>query len=151
MISMTFDWLPPSVNHVYMTVMKGKGRARIPIRTLTPEGKKFKNETTAELVRRFPTELRIFKPNVPFMVVGRLSFPNLLNKGWPDKAETRYKRLDADNRLKLLLDVLKDAAGIDDSNFLDIRVIKALGPDKTELWIMNMEEECPPTPAIQSS
>lgn len=145
MIHLHFDWLPPSVNHMYMTAMKGSGRARIPIRVLTKEGKKFHNETTAELVRRFPTELKIFKPNTPYMVVGKLFFPNLFNKGWPGKAESRYKKFDADNRLKLLLDVVKDAGGIDDSCILDLRIIKAEGPDSTHLWVWDMEKECPAT------
>jgi Holliday junction resolvase RusA-like endonuclease len=124
--------------------MKGSGKVRHPIRVLTKDGQKFKNETTALLVRNFPTELKIFKPDTPYCVVGRLYFPDLLNKGWPDKAKTKYKRIDADNRLKLFLDVLKDAAGVDDSAFLDVCAQKYEGPDRTEILVWNMEEECPP-------
>jgi len=148
MIHMSFEGLPPSVNHAYLTVMKGVGKARHPIRVLTPEGKKFKNETTASLVRNFPSELKIFKPDIPYAVIGRLYFPRLLNKGWPDEAQSKFKRLDADNRLKLFLDVLKDAAGIDDSAFFDVCAQKAEGAEKTDIWVWNMEEECPPTRAF---
>jgi len=144
MILMSFDWLPPSANHAYFTIMSGSGRSKHPVRVLTNEGKKFKRETSAELLRKYPQELRVFKPDTPYAVHSFMYFPNLLNSGWPEKAQTRYKRLDADNRLKLFLDSLKDAAGVDDSSFMDIRVVKDLGPERTDIYVWNMEEETLP-------
>jgi Holliday junction resolvase RusA-like endonuclease len=143
MIHMKVDGLPPSANHAYITIMKGKGRSARPIRVLSTEGKKYKRETSAALVRNFPTELKVFIPNVPFAVVAQFHFSNLYNKGWPDKAQSRYKKIDVDNRLKLFMDALKDATGVDDSNYLDIRAQKVEGPEETHIWAWNMEEECP--------
>lgn len=140
---MMFDWLPPSSNHAYITIMKGQGRKARPIRVLSPEGRKFKRVTSAHLVQTYPAELTVFKPDVPWAIIGQFHFSNLYNKGWPKNAKTRYKKLDADSRLKLFIDALKDAAGVDDSNFLDIRAQKVEGPDMTHIWAWNMEEECP--------
>jgi len=143
MIHMQFDWLPPTSNHAYADILvKVKGKLR-PKRVLTTEGKKFKRETAAELVREYPVELMIFEPNIPYAVIGQFHFSNLYNKGWPEKAKTRYKTLDADNRLKLFIDALKTAAGIDDSDFLDVRAQKVEGPDITHIWAWNTERECP--------
>jgi Holliday junction resolvase RusA-like endonuclease len=143
MIHMSFGWLPPSANNAYLTLMKGSGAKRVPVRVLTPEGKRFKMETSTYLVREYPTELKTFRPNCPYGITMQFSFPNLYNAGWPAKAQTRYKKIDVDNRIKLLMDALKDAAGIDDSNFLDERAMKVHGPEMTNIWVWNMEEECP--------
>lgn len=135
MIHLKLPTLPPSTNTAYITV----ARKRI----LTKEGRAYKAQTTAYIVKNFPTVLTIFKPDTAYGYIVQLSFPNLLNKGWPNEAQTRYKRLDATNRSKLLEDAMAEAFGIDDSVFLSTRFDKIQGEEQTHIWVWNMEEECP--------
>lgn len=141
MIKLWLDGIPPSANHAYTTI---NGH-----RTLSSKGKKYKAETRTGLVSRFPRELRFFKNNTPYLVVIRLHFPAVENKGWFEfdkrglqrKAESRYKRFDVGNCLKLLEDCLKDAAGIDDSQHMRVILDKQQGKERTEIWVWDLEQE----------
>lgn len=147
MIYMALPTVPPSVNAIYMTIMKaqGGGKRPIPIRVLTTEGQRYKKETTADLVKRYPTELKKFVPNKPYHVLFKLHIPDLLTKTWPAKAKSRYKKLDATNRIKVLEDVLADIAAVDDSSNMLVLVQKLEAPaEKTEIWAWNVEEEKSP-------
>jgi Holliday junction resolvase RusA-like endonuclease len=143
MIHIAIPGIPISTNHAYMTMVVGGGRKKIPKRVLTPEGRRYKVETSAYIVQHYPAELGVFRPNKPYGYIVQIAFSNLLNKGWPEKAKTRYKKLDASNRIKLLEDAMADAFGIDDSNFLSTRVDKVEGEENTLIWVWNMEEEAP--------
>jgi hypothetical protein len=146
MIHLTLPGLPPSVNAIYMTVMKAvPGKRPMPIRVLTTEGQKYKKEMSAHLAQKFPSELAKFKPNKPYLVMFRLHVPDLLTKTWPAKAKSRYKKLDATNRTKILEDVLADVAAVDDANNIAFLVHKVDAPaEKTEIWAWSMEEERSP-------
>lgn len=133
---MSIPGLPLSANHAYINMPKGG-------RTLSAAGKKYKAETSGYLARTFPNEMMIFKKDVPFGYLMQFCFPNLFNKGWPDKAKTRYKKLDVTNRIKLFEDALFDASGIDDSQVLSAHEDKIEGTEYTHVWVWNMEEECP--------
>lgn len=110
--------LPPTANNAYVNLPRGGRR-------LSKEGEKYKNETLAYLARNYRTELMTFKKNTPYLVVMSFFFDSIENKGWATgDAKTRYKIFDATNRPKLLEDVLKDAAGIDDSQNLDVYLRK---------------------------
>ncbi len=110
---------------------------------LSTKGKKYKRETSAYLVRTYPTEMQIFKKDIPLGILVQFAFPNLFNAGWPKKAKTRYKKFDVTNRVKLFEDALFDASGVDDSQVQSITADKILGPEHTNIWVWNMEEECP--------
>lgn len=145
MIHMQFDWLPPSVNNLYAdNFLRVKGKL-ISRRTLTPEGRVFKKETLAYLVKRYQPQLRLFKKGVPYCFYYRFVTPDLENKTWPKSAENRYKRFDASNLVKVLEDVVVEACGVDDSNFLTVVCEKRKGPkEESHIWIWNTEEEgCP--------
>lgn len=134
MIKLALEGIPPSANNAYATV---HGH-----RILSSKGKKYKAETKTALVSRFPKEMRFFKPNVPYLVFIRLYFPEVENKTWfQGKAESRYKRFDVGNCLKLLEDCLKDAAGIDDSQHMRVVLDKQQGKEKTEIWVWDLEQE----------
>lgn len=134
MIHIWVDSIPPSANNAYAVV---RGR-----KIMTKEGKKYVTETKTHFVEKFPRELRIFKPNAPFLVCIRFFFPEIENKGWfQGKAETRYKRIDVSNRVKLLEDCLKEAAGIDDAQHLRVLLDKQQGKERTDIWVWNMAEE----------
>ena len=138
-VKLSLPGLPPSSNNAYFNLPKG-GRA------LTKEGKKYKNETQTHLAQKYPKELQYFVNNMPYLIVFRLTFESLQNKRWgavKNAAESRYKKTDVTNRIKLLEDVLKDVTGVDDSNTLTFIVQKVEGPsEKTEIfaWATQREE-----------
>lgn len=134
MIYLEFPWTPPSLNHMYIT-RRGGGRA------LSEAGKKFKAETKTFLVQKYPTALRFFKPNKPYHLYVRFSFPEVETKGYATGKANRYKTFDATNRIKILEDVLKDVAGIDDAQNMVVTVAKEKGPEMTRIWVWSPEEE----------
>ena len=146
MIHLSLPGLPPSVNHLYQDqTFRGGGGKLMTKRVLSEEGRRFKKETLAHLVKNFQPQLRFFKKNVPYVFYYRFITPDLFNATWPKKAENRYKRFDASNLVKVLEDVIVEAAGVDDSNYLTVVSEKRKGPkEETHIWIWNIEEEgCP--------
>lgn len=150
MISISIPGVPPSSNHAYTNIpgkviKTKKGVMKVPGgRVLSEEGQKYKKETISYIVRRYPKEMKFFQPDTPYAVYIRLYFPEIQNKGWPKKAENRYKTLDASNRVKLLEDSLKDAGGIDDSQHMFVFVEKRQGQEKTEVFAWNLDKEATP-------
>jgi hypothetical protein len=142
MIHMAIPHLPPSSNNAYFTMVTKVGKKMVPKRVMTKEGKKFKKETSAFLVQNYPMEMQIFRPNAPYALLYQVIFDTITNKTWPEKAATRYKKLDASNRVKLLEDALVDAAGIDDSQILISSVFKSQGAHQgTRIWAWDLENE----------
>lgn len=142
MIVLKIEGVPPSSNHAYFNLPRG-GRA------LSTAGKKYKNETKTYLASKYAFDLKHFVPNSPYVVYIRMYFNEFLNStyGRPKGAESRYKKLDASNRVKLLEDVLKDVTGVDDSNTLTVVVEKRPaenGKERTEVFIWNTERETSP-------
>ncbi len=138
MIHLHVPSVPLSVNAVYG---KGRGGARF----LTPEGKTYKLETTNHLIRAYPTQLKLFTRNKPYGLLVHFTFGThsvLLNNGFPEKTENRYKKNDAGNRLKLFEDALADATGVDDSHNWLITLSKGVGKkDSTHVWAWSLEDE----------
>lgn len=118
MITLYHAGLPPTANNAYVNLPRGGRR-------LSKEGEKYKLETIAHFTRNYRKEFMTFKKNTPYLMVMTFYFDSIENKGWATgEAESRYKKFDATNRPKLLEDVLKDAAGIDDSQNLDVYLRK---------------------------
>jgi Holliday junction resolvase RusA-like endonuclease len=140
MIRLEVPYLPPSTNNAYANIPGGHGRR------LTDIGRSFLLRTKTLLVQKFPAEMRIFKPNKPYVLAFRFFFEVTENKGFATgKAASRYKRLDVDNRIKLFADALKDAGGIDDSQFLGLYAEKQQGtPERTIVFAWSAEEESSP-------
>lgn len=142
MIHLQFPWLPPSVNNLYQDSFFKAGGVLKSRRSLSPEGKRFKKETLAHLVKGYQPQLRLFKKNVPYLFYYRFITTDLMNKTWPKTAENRYKKFDASNLVKVLEDVIVEASGVDDSNYLTVISEKRKGPkEETHIWIWNLEEE----------
>jgi Holliday junction resolvase RusA-like endonuclease len=138
MIKLEIPSIPPSVNHAYYTNPWGG-------RSLSNEGRKYKRETVARIVQSYPTALAKIRKNAPYFIYIRFYFETVENKGWPKKTETRYKSIDVTNRVKLLEDALKDACGIDDSQHMMVLEEKRQGvPERTEVFLWNLQEEHPP-------
>jgi Holliday junction resolvase RusA-like endonuclease len=131
--------IPISANAAYAK-KRGSG-ARI----LTEKGRRYKKETTNHIVRAYPQELKFFQKNVPYQLLVHFTFGSeveLLNKGYPATADSRYKKNDVTNRMKLFEDALCDATGTDDSQHFIVTLVKATGEkDCTRLWVWNLEEE----------
>ena len=141
MIHMCLPYLPPSLNHAYITIKLPKGSKR----TLTPEGRKFKKEATAHLSKEYGFLLKGYVPNHPYTVLFRFTMPDLCNKTWPEKAEARYKKADTTNRFKLVEDVLADVLAVDDSHYFTVAGKRVLGPkEQTDIWIWRPDEEGSP-------
>jgi Holliday junction resolvase RusA-like endonuclease len=141
MIYMELPLIPVSFNHLYMTIRKGPKTLRV----LTKEGRKFKKEATAHLARTYPKQLATFKKNRPYALYLRFHLEDLTNKTWPESADSRYKKFDATNRIKVIEDVLVDVSAVDDSHYMITTVEKRQGtPERTEIWVWNLEEEQAP-------
>lgn len=118
MITLYHPGLPPSANNAYVNLPRGGRR-------LSKDGEKYKHEMLAHFSQHYRKEFMTFKKDVPYLVVMSFYFDHVENEGWATGvAKTRYKKFDATNRPKLLEDVLKDAAGIDDSQNLDVYLRK---------------------------
>lgn len=137
MIRLILPGLPPSTNHAYVTV---RGNRRI----LSKEGEKYKKETVSTLSRQFPSEMQVFKPHVPMMVLVRFHCLSLTNAGWPKTAESRYKKFDVSNLAKLFEDCVKAAGGYDDSQNMFVGLQKLAGPvEQTEMYVWDLSVEVP--------
>jgi len=141
MIYIPLIGLPPSINEAYSDIPIHTPQGIKVKRKLSKVGEKYKNETTSAFSRKYPSEMMLIKPNECTGWGMVLDMPNLLNKGWPDKAKTRYKEKDASNRVKVLEDCLATAFGFDDSQFFLQLVAKREGRDYTHIWVWNIETE----------
>lgn len=135
MIHLSLPGLPPSANNAYFN-LPGGGRA------LTTKGKNYLLSTKIALARDCPAALLQIKPDVPYALVVQLFFEELENEGWGKKKSVkyRYKNADASNRVKLLEDAFKDAAGIDDRQHMRIFLFKEQGPERTEVWVTEKDD-----------
>ena len=144
MIRIELPFLPPSVNHAYFTNRYGG-------RVLSAAGKSFKNQTKTLIARQHPKELLKILPDQPYLVLLRLFFDRIENKGWPNKTKSRYKHFDGSNYIKLVEDALMDATGVDDANNMTLIVSKEVGtPEKSIIYLWSLQdEECPIYDLIQ--
>ena len=137
MVYLSVPSIPPSANHAYFTLPGGKGRG------LSDVGKKYKLETTTHLIRKYREELKYFEKNQPYTLLIHFQFADkdtLYCKGYPKQTDSRYKKLDVSNRLKLFEDALVNATAIDDAQHWIVAVSKATGPQNyTHIWAWNME------------
>jgi|WetSurSiteA1Bulk_404760.scaffolds.fasta_scaffold42283_2 Holliday junction resolvase RusA-like endonuclease len=117
-LRVTIPFLPPSSNNVYKNI-PGHGRK------LSTQAQQFKLRAMRILQQGGRASLLKMEQNVPYQLHLIFYFEEVENKGWYErwtrgdhagqrKAETRYKRMDLSNRIKLLEDTVASAVGIDD-------------------------------------
>lgn len=118
MIDITFPYidLPPSTNKAYFS--------RFGRRVLSSEGKKFKEATIHTFAKgivdiRLPDTLQ----KIPLALKIVLEFPLFTKAG-------EYKRIDTDNKVKLVKDCVAEVLGIDDKNICMDIVIKIDSEEK---------------------
>jgi hypothetical protein len=144
-IHLSIPSVPPSINHMYMTIVKGKGKQKMLLRALTKEGRRYKNETRAYLAQNYQSALVRFEKHQPYLIFVRFHFVGMFTKGWPEKAKSRYKKLDVTNHLKAFEDVLSDVTGVDDSHNHCVIAHKVDDVEPfTNVWAWNMQKEVTP-------
>lgn len=145
MIHLKIPGLPPSTNHAYTTIVKG----RAPIRMLTKVGRAYKTETSALLISGYPTALAKIKPEYSYSAAYIFTTSRLTTKDWPRTAKNRFRKLDATNRVKLLEDVISEVTSVDDSNNMAVLVAKRHGDaERTDVFIWREDELDDPITSI---
>ncbi len=110
--------LPPSSNKIYVN-KRGGGRF------MTKEAASFKTRMITQIQVSSMVKIMQLDRGLIYQVWYAFFFPKdeLLNisfgSGKKDAAKTRYKRMDVENRLKLVSDALATAIGIDDCQFFE--------------------------------
>jgi hypothetical protein len=118
-VSMILPFLPPSSNHIYVSRRGGKGRF------LSKEAASFKTRAISHIQSNYLPDISWLDRGAIYGVWYAFYFPleELLNltfgNGKKGSAQTRYKRMDVENRLKLVADSLATAIGIDDCQFFE--------------------------------
>lgn len=132
--------LPPTQNHAYATAYKKAGGKLIATRRLSEEARGFKLMVRTTISRECAGELAEITSNDMYELHITLRFPEekLVNRTYPKKTSTRYKKVDALNRAKILEDALADAFGIDDSHNFVVRIEKTVGAGDTRVALYKM-------------
>lgn len=146
MIYIVLKGLPPSANHAYITLpskpgKNGKGMQRGG-RVLSQEGKKYKKDVVNHLVKHHGPELKQLAKDATIGCLIAYGFPEMLTKGWPDKAENRFRKNDLMNRPKLLQDAIVEATSMDDSQIcFDYKYKYQADEEQTTIYIWNEDNE----------
>jgi Holliday junction resolvase RusA-like endonuclease len=107
MIHIWVPFLPPSSNNIYVKRPAGG-------RMLSQKARTFKVRAMQVIQKEGRVAFLHLKEEVPYELKLSIFFEAVLNKGYPDKAKTKFKRIDIGNRLKLIEDTVSDALGLDD-------------------------------------
>ena len=133
--------LPPSDNDIYTTIILRKGKKMIPRRQLTTEARAYKTKVKQEVAGLFLTSTVEFQKNVQYTCLIRVFFAKVYNLGWPKKAKTRYKKEDAQDRIKLATDAVSEAIDVDDSHHFLTIISKDEDKDDPRLEVTIRERE----------
>jgi len=147
-ISATLD-MPPTSNNIYAQ----SGNKRIK----TTEARSWQNRAVKEIMRQSKIGIQTeFDPNRMYWLDLHFFFEAVINKGWNEfwkrgkkegqrKAETKWKKIDLGNRLKLLEDTVKNAVGVDDCATFVLHLTKDCDPTnpRVEVRMYSMPEEEP--------
>jgi Holliday junction resolvase RusA-like endonuclease len=130
-LAIEYDVLPPSSNHIYF-----RGT------TLTREAREYAERFAHHVRKHLPDVMNldseaIYHVELYFHFQGVENFSYKNPKVAPSKqAKFRYKRFDLDNRIKLLVDCLRDAVGIDDSQIFAFTQVKLCDPLRPRVEII---------------
>ena len=133
---------PPPSNNIYVTGRKG-------IRFLSKEAKAFKAQVVSYIQANCLAAITqldrtsLYRVWYSFYFLRDDVFNKTFGSGKKDAAESRYKRVDVENRLKLVADALATAIGIDDSQFWEGGHTKLVSSDnrpRVDIFLMPMSE-----------
>lgn len=138
-LHIVYPELPPSSNKIYF-------RGTILTRKAREYAERFQYYVTRNYLHLI-NQLRVGETTV-FTVGIHFYFEELTNKSWhnpkvPEKkrAQTRYKKLDLSNRVKLLEDCIRDSLGIDDSLTFEMHTLKSQDPKNPRVEIFVSESK----------
>jgi Holliday junction resolvase RusA-like endonuclease len=117
--------LPPSINAVYKINRKSG------VMYMCKEAKAFKEEFEKFARSNWVDLIHKFEPKLVYRVIYDFTFPqqDLLNDkyGQDKRIKSPYKKIDLDNRVKLLQDSLSFVFGFNDSHIFEILARKKCG------------------------
>lgn len=140
----SLPYFPPTANHIYVTSWKRKQRF------LTKEASAFKTNAVAHIQANCLAAISSLNREALYRVwyVFYFNRDEILTKtygsGKKGAAESRYKRVDVQNRLKLVTDALATAIGIDDSQFWEEGLTKLVCPANRTPWVDIFVTPLPP-------
>ncbi len=136
-------FLPPTSNNIYVN---GRGGGRF----MSSEAKKFKLQAISHIQSNCLAKISRLDRTAVYRVWYAFFFPveEILNKtfgtGAKSAAGSRYKRMDVENRIKLVADSLATAIGIDDCQFFEgghTKLSAALVNGKSQIHIFLTSED----------
>lgn len=133
--------MPPSDNDIYTDIIVRRGKRQFVIRELTTDARAYKRRVKQEVASLFLKTTDSFKKDIPYTCLVRVFFKKIFNLGWPNKAKTRYKREDAQDRIKLATDSVAEAIGVDDSHHFLTIISKGEDQNDPRIEITIREQE----------
>jgi hypothetical protein len=126
-------FLPPSSNKIYEPVwVRGKPKGK----RLTTTARRFKNRAMQVIQQDGHAILLDMEEHVPYELIISIFFEKVCNKGWPKAAKSRYEKVDATNRVKLIEDTVAAGVGVDDRHNFRIVLEKHCDPNNPGLYVM---------------
>jgi len=120
-------YLPPSINEAYPS----SGNKRFPSKAL----KDFKTNAKYDISKQL-SKTKSPEKNHPYGIVIQLFMPDIINKGWPNKAANRYKHVDVSNRVKFVEDAMAEVLDLDDEHNFIVVATKSFGPQERTTIIL---------------
>jgi len=112
---------------------------------LTKPAKAYKKDVKAVVSRLIASTMTSadFIPNVPYTCVLIICFDQVEWKTFeePKGAKTRYKKCDAGNRQKLVIDAVMSAIGIDDRHIFREVIVKEVDEEDPRIIVTVREQE----------
>ena len=138
MFKLIYKEFPPSSNKIYFRGTSLTAKARV-----------FSEDFAKFMMQHYGHLLSQVRSEATYAIHLHFYFDTIVNGTWnnpmvkPSKrAKDRYKRFDLDNRIKLLVDCIRDFIDVDDSHFLVITTEKHM--DSTDPRIEVMVQEVDP-------
>jgi len=140
----TLPFFPPTSNNIYSTNWRAKKRF------LTKEATAFKTQAVSYIQANCLAAITQLDRNALYRVWYAVYFQHdeVFNKtfgtGKKDAAESRYKRVDVENRIKLVADALATAIGIDDSQFWEgahTKLVTMSGTPRIDIFLDPLPQE----------
>lgn len=136
--------MPPTSNNIYVNRYSG-GRVK------TTLARSWQTKAVKSIVREANLGFQDgLDPNKQYLLIMVFYFDKIVNKGWNEfwkqgkkaghrKSNTKWRKIDLSNRVKLAEDAMKTASGIDDSATMIHLLVKKCDPDNPRLVMQLLE------------